>query len=264
MNSSRSIVRLLLSAVVSVVVIWAAVVVVRLPAQKATDQAGAAAGASTPPGLAGGLASTTASEASAAPKAGDTTLAAAAATPRAIDVRLAPDSPPAAPEGPYLGHRTTYDRAPPTVALTTQISKAVIIGEITEVGPSRWNTADEMPPAEPNRMLGTDAMRILRVHVVQAITRGAPDQDATIWIPGGDIGCHQFLVDGFPATPTVGSRFALFLNDVVPANGVQGLYGVFQLWPLADDGKLQTPEDGTISTTKFATLVVGAESTQAP
>jgi len=145
-----------------------------------------------------------------------------------LDPLTAPEELP----GPCLNHTTVFDRARTTIEQDAAMSSVVVIGTITEIGEAQWNTTDGRAPQgrdiEPSQVL-----RLLRVKV-ESVVKGTAPSVVTAWIPGGQIGCHGFAMGGF-ADAQIGGRYVFFLNVTQPRNGISGVGGAWQTWPVEED-----------------------------
>jgi hypothetical protein len=151
----------------------------------------------------------------------------------AVTVGLAPAVPAVEPAGECLTYATTYDRAPETVAGLASVATRVVAATVEEVGPARWKTADEKPPSERQNLTGDADMRLVRFSIKQDLGGGGANGAVVGWIPGGVIGCHKFMVGGYPLDITPGQQFTLFLDDrQAPTRALGGVSQVMEMWPI--------------------------------
>lgn len=72
--------------------------------------------------------------------------------------------------------------------------------------------------------------------------------------------CATFTDSDFPDIIEPGQCFVFFLDDhAPPANGLAGVQRVELMWPVDDDGRVATPEDGVLTIEQLASEVAAAE-----
>lgn len=148
-------------------------------------------------------------------------------------VPLDPTSPPQQLTGPCANYSTIVDRLITTIEQDARASSAVVVGTVVGIGKAQWNTPDGRPPQRPD----VDASRVLRLLriEVETVVKGTAPAVATIWIPGGMIGCDRFHMGGFPSVVDVGSRYVFFLSDIAPRLKLEGSMGVRKMWSVEGD-----------------------------
>ncbi|MBA3851810.1 MAG: hypothetical protein H0X59_05535 [Chloroflexi bacterium] len=181
-------------------------------------------------------------------------------TPQA-EASLVPLAPAESPEAPpdRRGSFSLVDSAPATIDLT-RISSSVVLGSVTGVGPGQWNTKDGRLPTGEDLMDPFDVMRLLRVDVERQLGYQGAATTLIVRIRGGTIGCASFTDSEFPNVIEPGQRFVLFLDGwTPPRNGLVGVQRVELMWPVDQEGRVATPEDGTLTIEELATRVAAAE-----
>lgn len=171
----------------------------------------------------------------------------------AVLVPLAPAAEPKPLDRECSVFRTTVDELPlPATAMARDASTS-IVGTIVAIGPAQWNTRDGLPPSAPADFNAEAVLRLIRVDVSQQLAGAMQTGLLTVWIPGGSIGCHTFVMDGYPLTPAVGDKFAFFLQDKAPAAGISSVLRARAMWPIGADGLVTTPAEGKLTVDQLAT-----------
>jgi hypothetical protein len=166
-------------------------------------------------------------------------------------VPLDPASPPVVPPGPCVTVVAIYDRMRTTIERDAGNATAVVIGTVTGVGQAQWNSPGGIRPNETSGHIGPSlAMRLLRVNV-ETVVRGSASPVLTIWIAGGEIGCHGYRggVLGIER-PEVGSRYAFFLRAAAPRTDLPGIDQAWQVWSISGD-QVTTAFEGKVPLSTF-------------
>lgn len=181
------------------------------------------------------------------------------AAPSRVDLpNLAPVAPIPSDNGPCNGHATIIDYAVPrTVATMARLSRSVVVGQVVDVGPSRWNTPDGGPPRRQDGGL-FPVVRFVRVAVQQSVSGPIVQSPFTVWIPGGAIGCSTWDVSDFPRSLTIGEQFAFFLDDRPLAIPVAGVVSVLAMLSIDAAGGVVTPDEGQLTIATFLERAHGA------
>ena len=154
-------------------------------------------------------------------------------------------------------HVTSYDRVSPTVSHETSSASLAIIGTVSAMAPPRWNTSDGAAPAA-YVTAATTVYRLITFSVDSTL-KGTAGKSIQLRLPGGRAGCEAFLPDGVPVDINVGDRLAIFVQNLpaLDANGAPAPTAV-DAWPVGTDGTIQTPADGTMTVSIFASKVTSA------
>jgi hypothetical protein len=186
------------------------------------------------------------------------------AAPSTVELpNLAPVAPIPSDNGPCNGHDTIIDYAVPrTVATMARLSTSVVIGQVVDVGPGRWNTPDGGPPRREDGGL-FPVVRFLRVVVQQSVTGPIVQSPFTVWIPGGAIGCSTWDVGDYPRSLTIGEQFAFFLDDRPLAVPVAGVVSVHAMLSIDAAGRIATPDEGRLTIATFLERSGGASNPKA-
>jgi hypothetical protein len=166
-------------------------------------------------------------------------------------VPLDPASPPVVPTGPCEIVQTIVDRMVTTIEQDAGSASAVVIGTVTGVGQAQWNSPGGIRPNEASTHVGPSlALRLLRVNV-ETVVRGSESPVLTIWIAGGEIGCHGYRggVLGVER-PEVGSRYAFFLQAAAPRTDLPGIDQAWQIWSINGD-RVTTTFEGSVPLATF-------------
>jgi len=146
---------------------------------------------------------------------------------------------------------TMDDRALTTIEQDAANSTAVVIGTVTGVGKAQWNTLlGDRPNGSSTGP--SQVFRLVRVDV-ETVVKGSVPMVLTLWIPGGQIGCHGFWggIRGI-GRPDVGSRYAFFLGS--PASrtrrALSGVVPAWQIWSI-DGDRVTTDSDGKVPLATF-------------
>jgi hypothetical protein len=146
---------------------------------------------------------------------------------------------------------TMDDRALTTIEKDAANSTAVVIGTVTGVGKAQWNTLLGDPP-NGNATGPSQVFRLVRVDV-ETVVKGSVPAVLTLWIPGGQIGCHGFWggIRGI-GRPDVGSRYVLFLGDAASRTRrvVPGVLPAWQIWSI-DGDRVTTDSEGKMPLATF-------------
>ena len=151
-------------------------------------------------------------------------------------VPLDPASPPEDVPGSCQTVVVMEDRALTTIEQDAENSTAVVIGTVTGIGEAQWNTPLGDRPTGTS--IGpSQVFRLIRVDV-RTVVKGSVPTVLTLWIPGGQIGCHGFWggIRG-SGRPDVGSRYALFLGNAASRTrrALPGIVPAWQIWSIEGD-----------------------------
>lgn len=166
-------------------------------------------------------------------------------SPIPTESSLVPLDPLTAPEelpGPCLNHTTVFDQARTTIEQDAARSSVIVIGTVTDIGKAQWNTTDGRAPQDPD-IEASRVLRLLRLNV-EDVVKGTAPSVVTLWVPGGQIGCHGFTMGGF-ADAQVGRRYVFFLNETPPRKAISGASAAWQTWSIAG-GTVVTSFDGNL------------------
>ena len=176
------------------------------------------------------------------------------------DVPIAPALPPQPIDSRCMSYATVVDRVPPTVEAMAHLRLLTVAGTVTAVGPAQWNTVDAAPPNSGD--VGPyDVMRVVRIDLGSTLAGQTLSTPLAIWIPGGTIGCSTFIESDAPISIEPGQSFVLFLDNLQPRNGLQGAFHAVQLWPIADNNIVSTPEDGPMTIAALTSRLTPPAST---
>jgi hypothetical protein len=175
-------------------------------------------------------------------------------SPAPSEVALIPLDPATAPSdlpGPCQTVVTMDDRALTTIEQDAANATAVVIGTVTGVGKAQWNTALGDRP-NGNSTGPSQVFRLVRVDV-ETVVKGSAPTVLTLWIPGGEIGCHGFWggIRGI-GRPDVGSRYAIFLGSAASRTRrlLPGVVPAWQIWPIQGD-RVTTEFEGSVPLATF-------------
>lgn len=125
------------------------------------------------------------------------------------------------------------------------------------MGEANWVDAKE--PAEDEK-LANSVYREVTASVAELAKGVGVGQSVTFRIPGGLIGCDRYFVVGFPdAAMKAGAKVAFFLGSggLTATDGLDKAYAI-SAWPVGKDGRIETPEDGSVSVSELVTDVRAA------
>lgn len=182
---------------------------------------------------------------------GSTTANGASPAP---DASLAPPS-----YGPddCLTIGTTFDYPAQTIENQATFSRAVFVGTVSAVGEAQWVEGKE--PADDEK-LGNSVFREVTASVGELAKGAGVGKSVTFRVPGGVVGCDRYFVVGFPDDAMKpGRRIAFFLGSggLKATDGLDKAYAI-SAWPVGEDGKIATPEDGSVSVTELVSDVKAA------
>lgn len=170
----------------------------------------------------------------------------AAAASEVALVPLDPASPPDEPPGPCQTVSVMTDRMRTTIEEDAARSSAVVVGTVTGVGLAQWNTPTGARPNGAN--IGPSlVMRLVRVHV-EIFARGRAPSPITVWVQGGQIGCHGYWAE--VGDLAVGSRSAFFLVPAAPRAVVPDVQEAWQIWSISGD-QVTTEFEGKVPLSTF-------------
>ena len=156
---------------------------------------------------------------------------------------LAPQTSPEPPSGECLDHTGIAEYVLPlTVEVMTRMSNGVVIGTVEEVGAARWDNAKGDRPSDE----------------LEITVGAAPSPDEVLWVPGGTIGCHRFILQGIPDLKP-GARYVFFLSSRQPSMARAGELAGVAIWPVDETSHVVTPEDGSVSLSDFRRRVQGSD-----
>ncbi len=153
------------------------------------------------------------------------------------------------------------DRVPPTIEAMARRKLTIVAGTVTDVGPGQWNTENAEPPASVNDLYPYDVIRLLRISTDASLAGDIAGPLLTIWVPGGSIGCSEFINSDAPSNIESGQRFVLFLDRVPLRNGLANVDRAVQLWSIGGSDLVSTPEDGAMSVAELVSRLNTAGST---
>jgi hypothetical protein len=157
------------------------------------------------------------------------------------EVPLDPVAPPEVPPGPCQRHIMTLEFADTTVEQDMEAASSVVIGSIEAIGAAQWNAAGGRAPTSRGEIAPTRVMRLVKISVEETL-KGSASESIVGYVPGGQIGCHEFHLTGFPLGLRGGERFVMFMSNSAPRTGLAGVAEVWQMWPV--DGDTVTTRDG--------------------
>ena len=189
--------------------------------------------------------------------------AAASSAPSAVaavvDVDLDPSVSPEPPAGRCLVHALIIDTVPMSLEDSARRSESVVVGTVEEVGAAQWRTADGLVPKARPDVSPANVMRLIRISVSDDVAGKAVPQELVAWIPGGQIGCHRFEVDSFPATVEKGQTFMFFMRTSRPPTAkLSSVAEVVEMWPVEGTSVMTPYSDKPISTSEVAGTVESA------
>ena len=201
-----------------------------------------------------------------APAIGPSFAASPQDRPSSESVALVPLDPAQSPREippPCLIHATMTDRLMTTPAQDATSSLTVLVGRVSGVGAAQWNTSDGQPPGEVDQDAGS-VLRLVRIDVESTIRGVAVPAVITVWIPGGTIGCQQYLIGGFRSDLAVGDRYVVFLRSGLPRTGLTGVFQAWQLWSISGDSVATEFTPNVRLQELLDQLRAGAAATKAP
>lgn len=141
-----------------------------------------------------------------------------------------------------------------TIEYAVNAAERTVVGEILEIGGTRYNVpSGELTGERPVDMFDVYRPTIVRVEMAVA---GAPDDDfIKVRLPGGELGCDQYLNDRTGAIDGPG-RYVLFLSDVPDrrSNDVPEMT-IVRAWPIDEASLVVTPNDGRVPLEEFLARV---------
>jgi hypothetical protein len=157
------------------------------------------------------------------------------------------------------GELSIDDGASPTVAHRTHASQMVAVGTVTSIGSARWNTPNGSAPTFSQGHPPAWALIYRPVTLsIQETAKGVGVATLTGRLPGGTVSCFTYTQSGAPA-PAANGSYAFFLGASADSTGfTSAQLTLIDAWPVAADGTISTPLDGTLSTTAFLTNVQAA------
>ncbi len=174
----------------------------------------------------------------------------------AADLAPGPDAEP--PIGECAHHTGMYETVEPlTVTMLAGSSRAVIVGEIGEIGPARWNTPDGKAPAEDWEVGAARVIRLFTIINERSLRVDAGEVGPVGWVRGGAIGCHTFSIVGVPDLK-VGARYVFVLGGNHPSVGKSTALEAIAIMPFDADGRVQTPNEGAMSPAELEAAVAKA------
>jgi len=138
------------------------------------------------------------------------------------------------------------------------MSNGVVIGTVEEVGAARWDNAKGDRPSDELEITVANVVRPVRVSVEERVAGAAPSPDEVLWVPGGTIGCHRFILQGIPDLKP-GARYVFFLSSRQPSMARAGELAGVAIWPVDETSHVVTPEDGSVSLSDFRRRVQGSD-----
>lgn len=163
---------------------------------------------------------------------------------------LSPDVPAEPPSSECMTVMSSFDRAPMTLDGRLKIQDGAVLATVLEVGPAQWNTSDGRPPAEIRHVAPSDVIRLVRLSA-DHVWSGDIDGTFTASVVGGTIGCWTFASDEVPEV-VPGKQFAVFLLGTPHRAGLEQVHATLTLWPVDEEGRIVTPEDGRLTVAEFS------------
>jgi hypothetical protein len=149
------------------------------------------------------------------------------------------------------------DTPPLTVATLSRVTTAVVIAEVKAIEGGVWNTENG---AKPDKARGPrfnpGIVTPINLQVLESVQGELGPGAVRVVNPGGTAGCVEHSVDN-AAVLEKGRTYAFFLQPSPDADGDRhaDLPQVLVAWPVAADGSVETPYDGTLSRDDFNGLV---------
>jgi hypothetical protein len=149
-----------------------------------------------------------------------------------------------APSPTCLDRSAEVDTIEPTVENLAGVIPTVVVGTFVGYGPGQWNTPAGDRPG-PSSDLSTLIVRPARINVDQAL-RGDLAAAKVARVQGGQVGCNRETYSSAPLLVT-GQRYVFFLqDDPEPSHKGSSAKLVGWAWPVATDGTVVTPLEGTV------------------
>jgi hypothetical protein len=149
------------------------------------------------------------------------------------------------------------DTPPLTVATLSPVTTAVVIAEVKAIEGGVWNTKNGAKPEKARGpRFNPGIVTPVNLQVLASIQGELGPGAVRVVNPGGTAGCVEYSVDN-AAVLEKGRTYAFFLQPSPDADGERhaDLPQVLVAWPIAGDGSVETPYDGTLSRDDFIALV---------
>lgn len=155
----------------------------------------------------------------------------------------------------------TYEQPPLTVALLARTSKLAVVGSVKGLGTGKFNTNDGGPPADPRVRPGNHPLVFtpVTIDVAEPIVGDPGTGSLQAAVEGGTFNnCVVYRVAQAPAL-VAGQKYVLFMNDGrdVDDSPRPDRPTIFAAWAVADDGTVQTPEDGVMPLAELTSRLGG-------
>jgi hypothetical protein len=144
----------------------------------------------------------------------------------------------------------TYEMPPLTLARLAGASKLTVVGSVVGLGTVKFNTKDGGRPADPRVRPGNHPLVFTPVTIAvdEPIVGDPGPGSLQAAIEGGTFdNCVVYHVAQAPAL-VAGKKYVLFMNDGrdVDDSPRPDRPTIFAAWAVADDGTVETPEDGVV------------------
>jgi hypothetical protein len=166
-----------------------------------------------------------------------------------------PDAPAEPPNAECMTVVSSVDRVPMTLEGRLKTQDGAVLATVLDVGPAQWNTPDGEPPADIHDVTASDVIRLVRLSADQVWSGDIADTFTTS-VVGGRIGCWNFVSDEVPEV-LLGKQFAIFFLGSPNRAGLEGVRSTVTLWPVDEEGRIVTPEDGRLTAAEFTQRVDG-------
>lgn len=158
-------------------------------------------------------------------------------------VALDPPESPQAPPGECSTSSTIREFALGTIGAIARGSDAIVVATVLQVGTARWDTVDGRPPDRHDR----DAFHVVRLVRIRVDDTLAGDLEfPVVALPGGVIGCWQFLMDYTPSDVQPGERYVLVVWGAPHDPRIAGIALVSETWRF-EGGRVWARESGPLT-----------------
>jgi len=150
----------------------------------------------------------------------------------------------------------SIDTADPTLQNLRPYSGDVVEVTVVSAGEPFWDSPTGKRPTPSEKIGEGNEFYILTpytVTVVSTVSGNRPSGQTTVLVEGGQIGCDRLTVE--PAvTLTAKASYVLFLKSTLPGGQTDASSRplAFEAFPVAADGAVVTPLDGTMSMSALA------------
>jgi len=163
---------------------------------------------------------------------------------------LSPDAPAEPPSSECKTVMSSFDRVPMTLEGRVRIQDGAALVTVLDVGAAQWNTPDGTQPGE--HPAPSDVIRLMRLSA-DHVWSGDADGTFTASVVGGTIGCWTFASDEVPEV-VPGKQFAAFFLGSPHRAGLEEVRATLTLWPVDEENRIVTPEDGRLTVAEFSLL----------